>query len=65
MRVDRVTRRELEHGLQSLYADVAREPVPAALAEVLNQIGEVKPGAPMGGREAPGVLMPGGQSSAA
>lgn len=53
----------LSHGLRALYGDVAREPVPAELAGILDHLGNEKPGDAMGGRASPGVLTPGGQSS--
>lgn len=55
---------ELENGLRSLYDGVTREPIPPLIADLIDQLGEVEPGA-MGGN-APGSLpFAGGELAAA
>lgn len=54
----------LEAGLRALYGEVTREPIPPLMADLLEQLGGVEPGA-MGGN-APGSLpFAGGELAAA
>lgn len=60
----KVAPRELEDGLRSLYDGVTREPIPPLMADLIEQLGGVDPGA-MGGNAPGSVPIAGGELAAA